>query len=209
MRVAIIGSGNIGKGLGGAAVKAGHDVTITSRNPEHYSEAAKSVGAKSAPIDKAISSADIIVLAVPSTAAESVAAEIASSAAGKVVVDPTNRVKPSDPGAVLDGSSTAEQLQRRLPDAKVVKALNTLFASTYASPKKNGDALDGYVAGDDEAAKKKVMDLISSIGFRPIDAGGLAMGRVLEGMALMNIMLQMRNNWPWQSGFKLVGPTGK
>ena len=208
MKLAIIGSGNVGKGLAGAAVKAGHEVILTSRNPEHYAEAAKSVGAKSAPVDKAVAGADVVVLAVPFTAAESVAAEIAPNAAGKVVIDPTNRFDPKDPAATLDGSSVAEKLQSKLPDAKVVKALNTVLAGNYANPKKNGDALDGYVAGDDESAKKKVLDLLGSIGFRPVDAGGLAMGRVLEGMALMNISLNMRNGWPWQSGFKLVGPTG-
>ncbi len=208
MKLAIIGSGNVGKGLAGAAVKAGHEVILTSRNPEHYAEAATSVGAKSAPIDKAVAGADVVVLAVPCAPAESVAAEIAPSAAGKVVIDATNRFDPKDPAATLDGNSVAEKLQRRLPDTKVVKALNTVLAGNYANPKKNGDALDGYVAGDDETAKKKVLDLLASIGFRPIDAGSLAMGRVLEGMALMNISLNMRNGWPWQSGFKLVGPTG-
>lgn len=208
MKLAIIGSGNVGKGLAGAAVKAGHEVTLTSRNPEHYAEAAKEVGAKSGPMDGAVAEADIVVLAVPSDAAESVASAIAPNAAGKVVIDPTNRLNPANPAATLDGSSVAEKLQKRLPDARVVKALNTLLASSYSQPKKNGDSLDGYVAGDDEQAKKKVLDLLGSIGFRPIDAGSLAMGRVLEGMALMNISLNMRNGWPWQSGFKLVGPTG-
>lgn len=208
MKVTIIGSGNVGKGLAQAAVKAGHEVTITSRNPEHYSEAAKSAGARAASIDKAMAGADIVVLAVPFNEAVAVTTEIGSGLAGKVVVDPTNRVDPANPGAVLDGSSVGEKLQSALPDSRVVKALNTVLAANYAHPGKNGEALDGYVAGDDAAAKAKVLDLLASIGFRPIDVGGLAMARVLEGMALLNISLNIRNGWPWQSGFKLVGPTG-
>ena len=51
-------------------------------------------------------------------------------------------------------------------------------------------------------------DLVQSLGFRPIDAGPLAMARALEGMGLLNIALNMKNDWPWQSAWKLVGPTG-
>src|SRR5207237_4229645 len=70
-----------------------------------------------------------------------------------------------------------------------------------------GSRLDGFVAGDDEAAKQKALEFIESIGFRPLDAGPLAMARALEAMGLLNIVLQIRNNWPWQSGWKLAGPT--
>jgi len=73
-----------------------------------------------------------------------------------------------------------------------------------------GDALAGKVlidAGDDDQARQTVVELTRSIGFRPVDAGPLVMARALEGLALLNIMLQIRNNWPWQAGFKLVGPT--
>jgi predicted dinucleotide-binding enzyme len=70
----------------------------------------------------------------------------------------------------------------------------------------NGYKLDGFVAGDDEAAKKEVLEFVKSIGFRPIDAGPLAMARALEGMAALNILLQVKNNWPWQNGWKLAGP---
>jgi predicted dinucleotide-binding enzyme len=86
-----------------------------------------------------------------------------------------------------------------------VKAFNTAFASRQADPKVDGTVIDAYVAGDDEQAKRQVLELAKSIGFRPIDAGPLVMARVLEGMALLNIMLQIRNKWPWQQGWKLVG----
>jgi predicted dinucleotide-binding enzyme len=67
--------------------------------------------------------------------------------------------------------------------------------------------VDAALAGDDDQAKQTVSELVGSIGFRPIDVGPLVMARALEGLALLNIMLQIRNNWPWQAGFKLVGPT--
>ena len=73
----------------------------------------------------------------------------------------------------------------------------------------DGLSVDGYVASDDEAARQQVLALASSIGLRAIDAGPLAVARTLEGMAWLNIGLQLRHGWPWQSGWKLVGPTDK
>jgi 8-hydroxy-5-deazaflavin:NADPH oxidoreductase len=137
-----------------------------------------------------------------------VLAEAGGALDGKVVIDTTNRVDPAAPGSTLDGTSSAEQIQARAPGAKVVKAFNTAFASRQADPVVDGVALDGFLAGDDDQAKRTVTELVDSIGFRPIDVGPLVMARALEALALLNIMLQIRNNWPWQAGFKLVGPTG-
>jgi predicted dinucleotide-binding enzyme len=157
---------------------------------------------------QAISAADVVVLAVPYPTVDAVLAEAGGALDGKVVIDTTNRVDPAAPGSTLDGTSSAEQIQARAPGAKVVKAFNTAFASRQADPVVDGVALDGFLAGDDEQAKRTVTELVDSIGFRPIDVGPLAMARALEALALLNIMLQIRNNWPWQAGFKLVGPTG-
>ena len=63
------------------------------------------------------------------------------------------------------------------------------------------------MAGDDADAKATVSDLLSQVGFRPIDVGGLTAARYLEGMAYLNIALNARNGWSWRSGWKLVGPT--
>jgi predicted dinucleotide-binding enzyme len=67
--------------------------------------------------------------------------------------------------------------------------------------------LDGFVAGDDADAKKQVTHLLDEIGFRTIDVGPLAMARHLESMAFLNIALNAKNGWSWQTGWKLVGPT--
>jgi len=206
MKIAIIGSGNVGKALASSARRAGHDVTMTSRHKEKAANAAKEVDAR--PVDSnadAVKNADLVILAVPATAMDEVVADLDKQLDGKVVVDVSNRVDPQNPAKVLDGTSMAERIQSMVPRAHVVKAFNTAFASRQADPHIEGMAVDAYVAGDDEQAKKKVLDLASSMGFRPIDAGPLAMARVLEGMALLNIMLQIRNKWPWQHGWKLVG----
>jgi NADPH-dependent F420 reductase len=207
MKVAIIGSGNVGKALAASAQKAGHNVTISSRHPENAEEAARATKTRAAGSNKeAVKDADLVVLAVPADKLDEIVAGLNSDLDGKVIVDVTNRVDMKDPGKTLDGTSVAERLQTRVPKAQVVKALNYAFASRMADPKVNGYQLDGFVAGDDEAAKIKALEFVKSVGFRPIDAGPLAMARALEGMAALNIALQIRHNWPWQNGWKLAGP---
>lgn len=210
MRIGIIGAGNVGKALARSAARAGHEVTMAAANQEHARQAASETGARAAASNRdAVKDADLVIVAVPADKAGEVAAAIAPDVEGKVVIDVTNRVNVQNPAQVLDGSSVAERIQKAMPLAKVVKAFNYAFASSMANPSVSGQRLDGYVAGDDAGAKQEVLEFVKSIGFRPIDAGPLAMARVLEGMALLNIMLQIKNGWPWQSGYRLVGPTGE
>ena len=68
------------------------------------------------------------------------------------------------------------------------------------------DAGDAFVAADDQQAKGTVGQLVSSLGFRPVDLGGLRMARTLEELAFANISLNATRGWPWQSAFRLVGP---
>lgn len=68
--------------------------------------------------------------------------------------------------------------------------------------------MDGFVAGNDDDAKRKVLEFICPLGFCPINAGPLAMACALEGMGMLNISLNMANGWPWQTTWKLLGPTG-
>jgi 8-hydroxy-5-deazaflavin:NADPH oxidoreductase len=109
-------------------------------------------------------------------------------------------------GVTSSGASAAEELQRQLPGARVVKALNTVFASRYANPTEGGRPLDALVAGDDSAAKSTASALVESLGCRAVDAGGLRMARTLEEPAFLNISLNAANGWTWQSAFRLAGP---
>ena len=92
-----------------------------------------------------------------------------------------------------------------LPDSPVVKAFNTLFATHQVDPMADGLQLDGYVAGDDPTAKAKVLELVRAVGLRPIDVGPLVRARQLEGLAFLNMALNIVNDGAWQSGWKLVG----
>lgn len=203
MKIAIIGSGNVGKALGGSFSRAGHAVTIAATHPEHAEVTARAVGARAAgSAAEAISGADLVILAVPVTALDDVAREIAEPASGKVVVEVSNRPTPEADGP---GTSVAEELQGKLPNSKVVKAFNTAFASVMADPRVGGLSADGYVAGDDAAAKQSVLDAVGSIGFRPVDAGPLSAARTLEGMGWLNITRAL-NGGTWQDAWILVGP---
>ena len=205
MDIAIIGTGNVGKALGSSLVRAGHNVTFSASNPQHATDAAADVGARAAASNnEAVNAADLVILAIPATALGAVATEIGASAAGKVVVDVSNRPTPDPAGAP---TSIAEELQAQLPGSSVVKAFNTAFAVRQADPVVDGIQLDGFVAGDDGDGKTAVLELVESAGFRPIDVGPLPMARTLEALGWLNIQLQIRNGWPWQGGWKFAGPS--
>jgi|ERR1700682_276961 len=207
MKIAIIGAGNVGKALATASVRAGHQVTLSASNPDHAAEAAKATGAQAARTNtEAVTDAELVVIAVPYDKLGEVFRGLGDAVDGKTVIDATNHVDLENPGAVLSEPSNAEEIQKRHPKVLVTKAFNYAFASRMADPTVKGTKLDGFVAGDDQAAKDKVLEFVKSLGFRPIDAGPLVMARVLEHMSLLNISLQIRHGWPWQNGWKLVGP---
>jgi 8-hydroxy-5-deazaflavin:NADPH oxidoreductase len=207
MKIAIIGAGNVGKALAKSSVRAGHQVTLSAASLESAGEAAKATGAQAAKSNvEAVEGAELVIVAVPYDKLGEVFRSLGSSVDGKVIVDATNHIDANNPGKVLGVASNAEEIQTRHPKVNVVKAFNYAFASRMADPNVDGIRLDGFVAGDDQAAKDKVLGLVESIGFRPIDAGPLVMARVLEGMALLNVTLQIRHGWPWQNGWKLIGP---
>lgn len=209
MKIGIIGAGHVGKALAGSAVRAGHATVISAKHPEHAQATAETTGARAAESNReAVENSDIVILAVPYAAVESIIKEVGNALNGKVVIDVTNRFNRDDPGLALDGSSNAEAIQAQALSAKVVKAFNTVLATHQAAPTVEGAQLDGYVAGNDADAKNAVLEFVGTLGFRPIDAGSLTMSRALEAMALLNIALNARNSWSWQTGWKLLGPTG-
>ncbi|HUG31191.1 MAG TPA: NAD(P)-binding domain-containing protein [Candidatus Limnocylindria bacterium] len=207
MNIAIIGTGNVGSGLATAFVRAGHRVALAARTPEQVEAAAAASGATAATSPAAAAAiGDVVVLAVPFSAAEGIAAAIAPIVNGKPVVDVTNPAKPDSSGPLFAGTdSGAERIAAWLPAAHVVKAFNTLLAGNIADPELSGIALDGYVAADDAEAKALVLELVASIGLNPIDAGPLTAARMLEQLAWLNISLNMQPGWTWRTGWKLVG----
>ncbi len=200
MKIAIIGTGNVGQALGSSIKRAGHEVTLAARDADKTAETARQLGvaAASTPAEAA-RDADLVILAVPADALEAVSAEVASGTKTAVLIDVTNRMQPN---ATTD--SNAERLQRTT-SAPVIKAFNTVFASRQADPRLGGTTIDGYVAGDDVTAKERVLTLVQSLGFRPVDAGPLSVARMLEGMAWLNISRNLEGG-SWQSAWVIVEP---
>ena len=207
MQIAIIGAGNVGRALAGSFTRAGHEVTITAIDSEHARAVATDTGAQAGDSNAAAAAAsDLVVLAIPFKNAEAVARQIRAAVIGKPVVDTSNRMAYGANGPTIDnGPSNAERLAGWLPEAIIVKAFNTVFASNQADPTVDGVRLDGFVAADDAAAKAAVLELVESIGLRPIDAGPLNRAQQLEQLAFLNIALNATNGWSWQSGWKLAG----
>jgi NADPH-dependent F420 reductase len=208
MKIAIVGAGNVGRALATSFGRAGHQVVITSRDPQHASDVAETVpAATTAPSPRsAAKGADVVVLAVPFANVAELAIDLRGAVSGKPVVDVTNRMSYGAKGPEMDTTtSNAEELAVLLPEAHVVKAFNTLFSSSQSDPVIEGVPLDGFVAADDEAAKAAVLELVDSIGLNPVDVGPLARARQLESLAFLNIALQIANHGAWRSGWKLVG----
>jgi hypothetical protein len=207
MKVAIIGTGNVGRALGGSLARAGHEVTFAGRDVAKTERVASELGGFAA--DTAADAAqgvDVIVLAIPSGEVAAVVTGIASAAVGKVVLDATNPLKPDYSGlANAGGPSTAELVAELVPGAHVAKAFNTLFGAVQADPTTHGTMLDALYATDDEVAAAAVSELASSIGFRPVRVGPLAAARELEAIAWLNIRLQLIDNGDWRTAVVLVG----
>lgn len=214
MNVTIIGSGNMGRGIGTRAVAGGHSVTFVDANPEVAEKTAADVkvsakkGAKvsTASLGDAVLG-DVVVLAVWYGTNIEIANQLGAKLAGKVVVDIANPLNATYDGlATASDSSSAEDLAKAIaPGAKVVKAFNTTFAGTLIAGEVAGQKLDVFIAGDDADAKSKVAQLVADGGMRAIDTGPLHRARQIEAMQLLQITLQGTLGTNWGSAVKILG----
>ena len=189
MKVAIIGTGNMGAGLASTLAGAGHEVTIGARDLIKAAALADKVGrgAVGGGIAAAAKLADVVVLALPFGAAAD-AIKLAGDLAGKIVVDISNPISADFKELVIGHTtSAAEEIQKLAPQARVVKAFNTIFAQLLAPESRQGKRLQVFVAGDDASAKAAVSELAKSAGFEAVEAGQLTNSRFLEPIGEMNI----------------------
>jgi predicted dinucleotide-binding enzyme len=188
-RIGIIGDGNVGSALGRGLKRAGHDV--------------RAVGREKTAIRETASWAEVILLAIPFAAIDGVVREVGGVVEGKVLIDVTNALDANMGLAVGFTTSGAEELQRKVPKARVVKAFNTVFAQHMDSGRLGDTRLTAFVAADDAGAKTSVLELAREIGFDAVDAGPLKNARLLEPLALFNIQLGFVLGMGTQIGFKL------
>ena len=145
-----------------------------------------------------------MVLAVPYPAIDAVVAELGGSVRDKVVVDVTNALTADFQLAVGFTTSGAEELQKKLQGARVVKAFNAVFAEHMDTGQLNGTPLTVLAASDDAAAKATVLNLARQMGFDSVDAGPLTNARWLEALGYLNIQLGYMQQMGTQIGFTLV-----
>lgn len=189
MKIGIIGSGHIGAGLGRAWARKKHDVVFGARDPQASSLATlcSSTGARAASIAEAASGADVVVLAMPFGALDDVLGA-AGDLTGKVVIDCTNAVERGPGGMSLKyghTTSAAEELQKKIPGARVFKSFNAQGAENLTNPVYGDVASSNFFCGDDAEGRRIVKGLVEDVGFDAVDVGPLKNARLLEPLMLL------------------------
>jgi predicted dinucleotide-binding enzyme len=185
LRIGIIGSGQMGGGLGRLWARAGHEIFFSSRNPGDLAELIASVGplARAGLPAEAAAFGDIVLIAVPYGALPDVGRDHGSALAGKVVVDCGN------PREDRDGPMANDAIERGtgiasagyLPGARVVRAFNAISAVMLETDAHRPDPRIGVpIAGDDAAAVELVSGLVVDAGFDPVVVGGLSTARTFD-----------------------------
>jgi 8-hydroxy-5-deazaflavin:NADPH oxidoreductase len=209
MSVGILGSGDVGKSFARGFGALGHEVKIGSRSPEKLSEFVSGEGERvtGGTFEEAARSADLIVLAT-----HGVATEEAISLAGKqnfdhkVVIDATNPLDFSAGAPRLSVGHTdslGEQIQRFLPNARVVKAFNTVGNPLFFKPQLPGGPPDMFIGGNDADAKKLVGQVCDAFGWGVIDLGGIEASRYLEPMCMAWVVHGVLSG-SWVHAFKML-----
>jgi 8-hydroxy-5-deazaflavin:NADPH oxidoreductase len=212
-RVGVLGTGAVGRRLAAGFNGRGHEVMVGSRDPEKSDLrewlSDDGAGVQAATFREAAEHGDLLVLAVLGDAAQDVIAQAgAENFGGKVVIDAMNPLDFSGgfpPKLSISGEdSLGERVQRTLPDAKVVKAFNTIGNQYFVDPKFSEGGPTMLIAGDDEGAKRLVSDLLADFGWSDtFDIGGIEGSRELEAICIAWVKIGGARG-SWDHGFKLL-----
>lgn len=182
MKIGILGTGQVARLLATAWGKAGHEITLGSRNP---GTRRLDVSVKS--LSDTVGWADIVLNATPGSATLSTLSTVdAGLFAGKTLIDVANQYTP-DTGLAYPNSSLAQHLQSALPGARVVKTLNTGAMTLMADPRRIGPSTV-FLSGDDAAAKLETRGLLRDLGWSDediFDLGGIETARGPEHYAVL------------------------
>ena len=184
-----MGAGNVGGGLGAGLAAAGHEVIYGVRDPDSaktQAALAATPGGRAASPSDAVQDAEVVIVALRWDAVADTVAQL-PSLAGSVVIDAMNRFD-GDPAR-----STAEDLAAMLPEARLVKAFNTIGFENFTTAKERRQKAAMFVCADDEDAKRVAAGLATDLGFEPEDAGSLSNAKPLEGMVKIWLALAARH----------------
>ncbi|WP_274564940.1 NADPH-dependent F420 reductase [Streptomyces spiramyceticus] len=194
MRIGILGTGSMATALGGAWVRAGHDVRIGGRDVAAAEETARRIGAAGhGTLAEAAAHGEAVLAAVPAAAAPEVVKRLAGPLAGRILLDCTVPMAPDDDGPALTtaggGSSLAGQLARSAPQAHVVKVFGLVHESiwTLDRPRFEGAPLAVPFCADAPEAVRVTSALITGMGCTPLACGGLSRAGLLEATAVFAI----------------------
>lgn len=212
--ITVIGAtGNMGSAISKSLSKGNYRLLLCSGDKGKVQEVINDIKSSNPSADvevidcsaQASWEADIIIAAVPFQAEKEVAEKIKEVANQKIVISIANPLNETYNGLVTPpDTSAAEELQKLLPNSKVVKAFNTTFAADFSTPVIDGKQADAFIAGNDEEALQTVSELVSTAGFNPIIAGDLSVSRTLENMQLLLIQLGLKYNYNWLAGWKIL-----
>ena len=196
----MIGAGKMATILSRYFAKAGHKVFIGARDLNQATGLASDIGfnVQGGTIDEAVQQGDIIFLAVPYLQIKDTL-KLTGPLKDKIVVDMSNPLKADFSGLLIGGeTSAAEELAKLIPDAKVVKAFNCLFATVLERGSEFGPVANSesgsdlrnhraqiFYAGDDDMAKQQVAELIEDTGFEPLHTGQLISARYQEQLTAL------------------------
>jgi predicted dinucleotide-binding enzyme len=213
MKIGIIGSGEVGQALGTAFLKEGHAVLLGTRDPAKQAVVtwkSENARAKTGSFSDAALFGDLVVLATAGHAAENaigLAGE--KNLAGKTVIDVTNPIAPAAPDkGVLKlttdlNLSLMEKLQRQAPDAKFVKAFNSVGSFLMYKPSFTEGKPSMFICGNDEDAKKQVADILTAFGWETEDMGTAEAARAIEPLCILWCIPGFLRN-QWTHAFKLL-----
>ena len=207
-RYGVLGSGQVGQVLAKGLKQHGYQVMIGSRTPAKLAEFGKANGIATGTFGEVAKWGEGLVLAVAGPVAQQ-ALEVAGAAnlKGKVVIDATNPLvftPGAPPGLALGHTdSGGEQVQRWLPEARVVKCFNMVGHAHMVSPSFPGGPPDMFYCGNDAAAKKTVATLLTQFGWPSTDMGGIEFARVLEPLCILWVTYGARTGG-WNHALKML-----
>jgi predicted dinucleotide-binding enzyme len=204
MKIGILGSGGVAKTLATGFLKHGHAVTVGTRDSTKLAEWIMDHPAgRVASFAEAASFGELVVLAVKGTAAaEALRQAGAANLADKTVLDTTNPIAEAPPeGGVLKYFTTLEdslmeRLQREFPEARFVKAFNSVGAAFMVDPKFAGGKPTMFICGNDAVAKEEAAKILDQFGWDVADMGGVEGARAIEPLCMLwCIPGFLRNEW--------------
>lgn len=210
MKVGILGSGTVARTLGAGFIKHGHTVTLGTREPAKLAEwRSQHAGAVIGSFADAAAFGEIVVLAVKGNAALDVLRLAGPGLAGKVVIDATNPIAAAPPvNGVLTfftslDESLMERLQRAHPDARFVKAFNSVGNTRMVNPQFAAGPPTMFICGNDAAAKQVVTSLLDQFGWETLDLGAVEGARAIEPLSILWCISGFLHQ-EWTHAFKVL-----